>query len=95
MAEIEKEAGLSQSGDKIVCTCFNVTENQIWDAIKVNGLKTVEEVTNYTKAGGACGRCKGVIKDIIETYLRKEGQAPVMTAAQKILKIGRGCTART
>ena len=32
---------------------------------------------------------KGVIKDIIETYLRKEGQAPVMTAAQKILKIGR------
>ena len=86
---IEKEAGLSQSGDKIVCTCFNVTENQIWEAIKVNGLKTVEEVTNYTKAGGACGRCKGVIKDIIETYLRKEGQAPVMTAAQKILKIGR------
>ena len=61
--EIEKEAGLSQSGDKIVCTCFNVTENQIWEAIKVNGLKTVEEVTNYTKAGGACGRCKGVIKD--------------------------------
>lgn len=87
--EIETEAGLSQSGDKIVCTCFNVTENQIWEAIKVNGLKTVEEVTNYTKAGGACGRCKGVIKDIIETYLRKEGQAPVMTAAQKILKIGR------
>lgn len=87
--EIEKEAGLSQNVDKIVCTCFNVTENQIWEAIKVNGLKTVEEVTNYTKAGGACGRCKGVIKDIIETYLRKEGQAPVMTAAQKILKIGR------
>ena len=87
--EIEKESGLSQNGDKIVCTCFNVTENQIWEAIKVNGLKTVEEVTNYTKAGGACGRCKGVIKDIIETYLRKEGQAPVMTAAQKILKIGR------
>ena len=87
--EIEKEAGLSQNGDKIVCTCFNVTENQISEAIKVNGLKTVEEVTNYTKAGGACGRCKGVIKDIIETYLRKEGQAPVMTAAQKILKIGR------
>ena len=81
--EIEKEAGLSQNGDKIVCTCFNVTENQIWEAIKVNGLKTVEEVTNYTKAGGACGRCKGVIKDIIETYLRKEGQAPV--AIQKII----------
>ena len=58
-------------GNKIVCTCFNVSENQIWEAIKVNGLTTVEEVTNYTKAGGACGRCKGIIKDIIETYLKK------------------------
>lgn len=79
----------THAGEKIICTCFNVTENQIWEAIKVNGLKTVEEVTNYTKAGGACGRCKGVIKDMIETYLKKEGKAPEMTAAQKILKIGK------
>ena len=79
----------SHSGDKIVCTCFNVTENQIWEAIKVNGLKTVEEVTNYTKAGGACGRCKGVINDMIETYLKKEGQVKELTPTQKILKISK------
>ncbi len=79
----------SHSGDKIVCTCFNVTENQIWEAIKVNGLKTVEEVTNYTKAGGACGRCKGVIKDMIETYLKKEAQVKELTPTQKILKISK------
>lgn len=76
-------------GEKIVCTCFNVTENQIWEAIKVNGLKTVEEVTNYTKAGGACGRCKGVIKDMIETYLRKNGLSAPLTQTQKILKISK------
>ena len=78
-------------GNKIVCTCFNVTENQIWEAIKVNGLTTVEEVTNYTTAGGACGRCKGLIKDIIETYLKKnQVEAKVeLTATQKILKIGK------
>ena len=78
-------------GDKIVCTCFNVTENQIWEAIKVNGLTTVEEVTNYTKAGGACGRCKGLIKDIIETFLKKnQVEAKVeLTPTQKILKIGK------
>ena len=58
--------------EKIVCTCFNVTENMIWDAIKQNGLKTIEEVTNYTKAGGACGKCKGLIQDIIETYYTKQ-----------------------
>ena len=57
---------------KIVCTCFGITENVIWDAIKQNGLKTVEEVTNYTKAGGACGKCKGLIQDIIDTYYKKE-----------------------
>ena len=86
---IEKD--LPQSGDKIVCTCFNVTENQIWEAIKINNLKTVEEVTNYTKAGGACGRCKNTIKDIIDTYwkgVNKREETP-MTTTQKILKISK------
>ena len=85
----EEDNNYSHSGDKIICTCFNVTENQIWEAIKVNGLKTVEDVTNYTKAGGACGRCKGVIKDMIETYLKKEGQEKELTPTQKILKISK------
>lgn len=79
--------------EKIVCNCFGVTENQIWEAIKVNGLKTVEEITNFTKAGGACGRCKELIKDVIETYyakLEKEEQAEsLLSPAQKILKISK------
>lgn len=87
--KIEEEIGVSHSGDKVVCTCFNVTENQIWEAIKVNGLKTVEEVTNYTKAGGACGRCKGLIKDIIDTYYKKEVKKEELTPTQKILKISK------
>lgn len=87
--ELKELNEYSHSGEKIVCTCFNVTENQIWEAIKVNGLKTVEEVTNYTKAGGACGRCKGVIKDMIDTCLKKESKVSEMTMAQKILKIGK------
>ncbi len=86
---IALEEGLTPSGEKIVCTCFNVTENQIWEAIKVNGLKTVEEITNYTKAGGACGRCKGIIKDMLDTYYKKEGQAQELTPTQKILKISK------
>lgn len=75
--------------DKIVCTCFGVTENQIWDAVKINGLKTAEEVTNYTKAGGACGKCKVLIQDIIDTYYHKEQteKKSELTPTQKILKI--------
>ena len=79
-----------KKAEKIVCTCFNVTENMIWDAIKQNGLKTVEDITNYTKAGGACGKCKGLIQDIIDTYYKKEeneSNSPALSPAQKILKI--------
>ena len=79
----------SQTTDKIVCTCFGVTEKQIWNAIKENNLKTLEEVTNYTKAGGACGRCRGVIKDMIETYLKKQGKTVELSPVQRILKIGK------
>lgn len=82
-------AGHEEKKEKIVCTCFGVTENLIWDAIKQNGLKTVEEVTNYTKAGGACGKCKSAIQDIIDTYYKKEGEKKEkeLSPAQRILKI--------
>lgn len=89
--EDDIQEDLPQTADKIVCTCFNVTENQIWEAIKINNLKTVEEVTNYTKAGGACGRCKGTIQDIIDTYYKAESkkEETPLTATQKILKISK------
>lgn len=85
--DIRNEEAGKQKAEKIVCNCFGVTENMIWDAIKVNGLKTVEEIMNYTKAGGACGRCKDVIKDIVDTYYKKEAEETVLSPAQKILKI--------
>ena len=74
--------------EKMICTCFQITENVIWDAIKQNGLKTVDEVTNYTKAGGACGKCKSIIKDIIDTYYNKEKQdTQQLTPTQWVLKV--------
>lgn len=74
--------------EKIICTCFQVTEDLIWEAIKQNGLKTVEEVTNYTKAGGACGKCKEAIQDIINTYYNKEKtKVESLTPTQWILKV--------
>ena len=89
--ETDKESAVSETEEKIVCTCFNVTEKQILEAIKINNLKTVEEVTNYTKAGGACGRCKGYIKDIIETYWAgvNKTDKETLTPTQKILKISK------
>jgi NifU-like protein len=50
----------------IVCTCFGVTDTEIERVIRENNLTTVEQVTNYCKAGGGCGGCKGEIQKIIE-----------------------------
>ncbi|MGN0031066.1 MAG: Fe-S cluster assembly protein NifU [Candidatus Gastranaerophilaceae bacterium] len=86
--EIRDEYYGSEKKEKMVCTCFQVTENIIWDAIKQNGLKTVEEVTNYTKAGGACGKCKAAIQDIIDTYYNKQkSEIEKLTPTQWILKV--------
>lgn len=52
---------------RVVCTCFGVTENEIERVIRENDLTTVEQVTNYCKAGGGCGGCKGEIEKIIES----------------------------
>jgi len=51
--------------EKIICKCFNVSEKTILKAIELNNLKTVEQVTDYTKAGGNCGQCKGEIEKIL------------------------------
>ena len=51
---------------RVVCTCFGVTEKEIERVIRENNLTTVEQVTNYCKAGGGCGGCQGEIEKIIE-----------------------------
>ena len=50
----------------VVCTCFGVTETEVERVIRENDLKTVEQVTNYCKAGGGCGGCHGEIEKIID-----------------------------
>lgn len=62
------EAPLNEEepGGRIVCKCFGVTEGQLIRAINENNLQTVEEVTNFTKAGGACGKCKDDIQAVLK-----------------------------
>ena len=52
--------------EKTICFFMSVTENQIRDAIKSKKLKTVEEVSNATKAGTGCGGCQVAIKQILD-----------------------------
>ena len=43
--------------ETIVCECGRVSLGTIKDAIRINDLKSVSDVTHYTKAGGFCKSC--------------------------------------
>ncbi len=54
---------------RLVCKCFNVTENQIRRKIVELNLHTLEDVVGALKAGGACGACQhapGGIQDLLD-----------------------------
>ncbi len=92
---IENYRGVSHKKPEevIVCACFGVTGGEIERAIRQNHLTSIEEVTNYTKAGGGCGNCHEKIQAIIDrVYETKERQEqpierPKLSNLQKIRMI--------
>ena len=67
IADYRGEAPAREPGERVVCKCFEVTEEKIRKVIIENRLTTVEEVTNYTKAGGGCGTCIPDIQAILKS----------------------------
>ena len=49
----------------LICACFGITEPRVRRVIIENDLTTIEQVTNYVKAGGGCGSCLAGIEDIL------------------------------
>ncbi|MEK6623176.1 MAG: Fe-S cluster assembly protein NifU [Planctomycetota bacterium] len=78
----------------IVCKCFGVTDNKIAHEVREHKLTTIEQVTNFCKAGGGCRSCHPQIQAIIDEVWQKEkekalvgkGAMPVkkLTNIQKI-----------
>ncbi|OGW39720.1 MAG: Fe-S cluster assembly protein NifU [Nitrospirae bacterium RBG_13_39_12] len=74
---------------KPVCKCFDVTEEKIRKVAIENHLTTVDEITNYTKAGGGCGECteqiEAILRDIWSVKAPEKPAAPKkLTNLQKI-----------
>ncbi len=57
-ASLYKNVDMSVFEDEeIVCECAQVSLSTIKEVIRLNDLKTVEEITQYTKAGAFCKSC--------------------------------------
>ena len=69
-----------QAEGRIVCKCFSLTEPYIRRKIRELNLRTIPEITNAIKAGGACMSCHhvpGGLQDLLdETWGKSQrGQA--------------------
>ncbi len=71
----------------VICTCFGVTDKEIERVIRENNLTTVEEVTNYCKAGGGCGGCQSEIEKMIEKVQPDEIKQVPVTVARRAGKL--------
>ena len=67
---------------RLVCKCFNVTDVKIRNIARANNLHTVEQITAYTKAGGACGRCLDEIQQILDDLWNEHRTKDLSNAPQ-------------
>lgn len=74
---------------QLICKCFGVTDREIEHVVRDHNLKTVEDVTNYIKAGGACGQCKNAIEELIRKIYNTVTimEAPPEAASKKGMTI--------
>ncbi len=49
----------------LVCKCFGVDEGMIERAVRMNKLTTIEQITDYTKAGGGCLTCFDKLEEVL------------------------------
>lgn len=79
-----------QEEGRVVCKCFSLTEPYIKRKIKELGLRSIPEITNAIKAGGACMSCHhvpGGLQDLLDEVwkkspaggLRTDGSLPIIT----------------
>lgn len=76
---------------EVVCHCFGVTDVAIRRAIQENGITSVEDITNFTKAGGGCGDCVGkleeILFDVLGTKREVKTEAKPLTNIQRMQKV--------
>ncbi|MEC1521100.1 nitrite reductase large subunit NirB [Neobacillus niacini] len=72
---IEVNVVASMSDEELICGCNGVTKGNIVEAIKANGLTTVDQVKGCTNASRSCGGCKSLVSDLLACTLGEHYQA--------------------
>ncbi len=68
-------ADLELPGTAQICSCNNVTKDDICLAIREQGLSAVGEVKTCTQAGAGCGGCLPMVTDILNAELAAAGKS--------------------
>lgn len=53
----------------LICTCFGITEDRLFAAIKTRNASDVESVADACNAGSGCGSCRMLIQEYIDAYV--------------------------
>ncbi|WP_432463306.1 Fe-S cluster assembly protein NifU [Agarivorans sp. QJM3NY_33] len=78
---------------ELICKCFAIDDAMIKRVVAQNQLSSLEEVINYTKAGGACAACHEKIEWVLEECLGEPLQEtskvvkPVVAASTIVARI--------
>lgn len=74
----------------VLCHCFQVSKDTVKDAIFNHRLETIEDVTNFTKAGGGCGDCHHDLGDLLRDCWDKieNGDVPAPAADSGLQQLG-------
>jgi len=79
---------LPMAQGEVVCECFGVTDIEIRRAIEENNLRSVEEITNFTKAGGGCGKCQDRLEELLrEVRAEKKVELKPITGPKRLTNI--------
>lgn len=93
IADYRRKHGLAESAaaesdddheGRIICKCFGITDRKIRRVAKLNGLRTAAQITEYTKAGGACGLCLDKIQEILDDMNREETRTGTAASADPV-----------